>query len=99
MFKFLKESIKEFDHVVWPTNKETKKYFTTVVSLITALTLFLFVVWTAFSLGLFGLWELVRTPKAVETNTPTTNQAPQFASGADLKLNPTDTAAPAPKTK
>jgi preprotein translocase SecE subunit len=26
MFKFIKESLAEFDHVVWPTPNETKKY-------------------------------------------------------------------------
>lgn len=53
MFKFFTESIKEFDHVAWPTNKETKKYFSIVVSLIVFLTLFLFILWTIFSSGLF----------------------------------------------
>ncbi|EKE28800.1 MAG: hypothetical protein ACD_3C00013G0013 [uncultured bacterium (gcode 4)] len=98
MLKFLKESIKEFDHVVWPTNKETKKYFTIVTSVITVLTIFLFIVWSLFSLWLFGLWDLVRTPKAVESNTTAsdTTKNVEFASWADLKLIPTDTTAPAP---
>lgn len=50
---FLRESFKEFDHVVWPTPAETKKYFVTVVSMIVALTILLFVIGTAFSVGLF----------------------------------------------
>jgi preprotein translocase SecE subunit len=49
MANFLSESSKELHHVVWPTNKETQKYFTVVVSLIVALTLFLFAVGTIFS--------------------------------------------------
>lgn len=41
---FIKESMKEFDHIVWPTPEETKKYFVTVVSMIVVLTIFLFIV-------------------------------------------------------
>ena len=97
MLKFFKESIKEFDHVAWPTNKETKKYFTIVTGLITVLTIFLFIVWTFFSNVLFWIWKVVRTPKAVQqTNTKASDI--QFASWADLKLTPSNTT-PAPATK
>lgn len=51
---FIKESMKEFDHIVWPTSEETKKYFVTVVAMITVLTVFLFLVGTTFSMGLFA---------------------------------------------
>ncbi|HBA45402.1 TPA: preprotein translocase subunit SecE [Patescibacteria group bacterium] len=34
MINFLKESIKEFEHVVWPTQNETKKYFLIVTGVI-----------------------------------------------------------------
>jgi preprotein translocase SecE subunit len=97
MLKFFKESIKEFDHVVWPTNKETKKYFTIVSGLITALTIFLFIVGTIFSNSLFWLGKLIRTPKAVE-QTNTSNSDVKFASWADLKLTPSTTT-PAPAAK
>lgn len=46
--------MKEFDHIVWPTPAETKKYFVTVVTMITILTVFLFVIGTVFSVGLFA---------------------------------------------
>ena len=51
---FIKESMKEFDHIVWPTSTETRKYFVTVVSMITILTILLFAIGTIFSVGLFA---------------------------------------------
>ncbi len=53
MIKFIKESIKEFEHVVWPTPNETKKYFYIVVTMITVFTIFLFIAWNIFSKVLF----------------------------------------------
>ena len=34
MYKFINESVRELSHVVWPTRKETKKYFTIVVTVL-----------------------------------------------------------------
>jgi len=79
MFKFLKESKKEFEHVVRPTNKETKKYFSIVTGLIVVLTLFLYVVGTIFSSGLFYAKEAINPAKFKTTNTQ--NSLP-----TDLKL-------------
>lgn len=77
---FIKESMKEFDHIVWPTPAETKKYFVTVVSMITLLTVFLFVIGTAFSVGLFAVKkQIVPAPSA----TPAASSAP----AGDLKLD------------
>ncbi len=70
---FIKESIKEFDHIVWPTSEETKKYFVTVVSMITILTVFLFMVGTAFSMGLFAAKKQF-VPVSVDTTS--TSSAP-----------------------
>ena len=97
---FIKESIKEFDHIVWPTSQETKKYFLTVVSMITVLTVFLFIVGTAFSVGLFTAKKQF-VPAAVDTASTTSNPA------SDLKLDniqtntvtASGTKTPAPKTK
>ncbi|MDD2565718.1 MAG: preprotein translocase subunit SecE [Candidatus Gracilibacteria bacterium] len=69
MFKFLKESKKEFQHVVRPTNKETKKYFSIVSISIIVLTLFLYIVGTVFSGGLFALKDAINPPKIQQTNT------------------------------
>lgn len=77
---FIKESIKEFDHIVWPTPEETKKYFMTVVSMITILTILLFIVGTALSVGLFAAKKQL-APMSVGTST--TSSAPT----SDLKLD------------
>ncbi|MDD5377032.1 MAG: preprotein translocase subunit SecE [Candidatus Gracilibacteria bacterium] len=77
---FIKESMKEFDHIVWPTPEETKKYFVTVVSMITILTVFLFIVGTIFSTGLFTAKE--KLAPSTSSN-PTTTAAP----AGDLKLD------------
>lgn len=71
--------MKEFDHIVWPTPEETKKYFVTVVSMITILTVFLFIVGTAFSVGLFAAKKQLVPASAVSTSSST-------APVGDLKL-------------
>lgn len=77
---FIKESVKEFDHIVWPTSEETKKYFFTVVSMITILTVFLFIVGTAFSVGLFT--AKTQFTQANVSSTPTSSTP-----ASDLKLD------------
>jgi preprotein translocase SecE subunit len=34
MISFIKSAIQEIDHVVWPTEKETRKYFSIVTIMI-----------------------------------------------------------------
>lgn len=80
---FLQESIKEFDHVVWPTSAETKKYFNIVVSMIVILTVLLFVVGTALSTGLFTLKKQIQPISP----TPTTSATPTSSTPQDLKLD------------
>lgn len=65
---FFSESIKEFDHVVWPTKADTIKYFNIVVSMIVGLTILLFVVGTALSTGLFAIKSQI-TPIKSSTST------------------------------
>ena len=77
---FIKESIKEFDHIVWPTSLETKKYFVIVVSMITVLTIFLFIVGTAFSAALFAAKKQIVPASTV---TSSSSSAPI----GDLKLD------------
>lgn len=89
---FIKESIKEFDHVVWPTPTETRKYFVTVVTMITVLTILLFAIGTAFSVGLFTAKNQF---VPVSTITPSASETPV----GDLKLdNIETTAVPADST-
>ena len=78
---FIKESMKEFDHIVWPTSEETEKYFVTVVSMITVLTVFLFIVGTLFSVGLFTAKKQLVPVSSV---TPATTSSTPVG---DLKLD------------
>ena len=85
--------MKEFDHIVWPTSLETRKYFITVVSMITVLTVFLFIVGTIFSQGLFTAKKQFGPTQSVVTPT---SSAPV----GDLKLdNIKTTTVPATPTK
>lgn len=89
MFKFLKESMKEFDHVVWPTNKEAKKYFTIVVSFIVTFTILIYVVWTFFSFVLFYAKDTINPSKIppITTNNKNAPTSTQTASWSDFDLN------------
>lgn len=80
MFKFIKESLKELEHVVWPTNKETTAYFKIVVSVIVIFGLFLFAVGTFMSFGLYAIKDIVK-PVSIQT---TSNNTP---SNVDLNLS------------
>ena len=56
---FIKNALREFKHVVWPTREETKKYFFIVLAVLCAFGLYLFIVWNIFSEILFGLKNMV----------------------------------------
>jgi len=56
---FIKNALREFKHVVWPTREETKKYFAIVLAVLCAFGLYLFIVWNIFSEILFGLKNVV----------------------------------------
>lgn len=85
--------MKEFDHIVWPTPAETKKYFITVVSMITILTVFLFIIGTAFSVGIFA------AKKQFVPVSPVSNTSTQ-SSVEDLKIDDIKTTTiPATPTK
>jgi preprotein translocase SecE subunit len=43
MANFIKESLAELEHVVWPTHIETKKFFQAVVGIIVAMTIFTYI--------------------------------------------------------
>lgn len=64
---FIKNALREFKHVVWPTREETKKYFVIVLGVLVAFGLYLFIVWNIFSEILFGLKNMI--------NPATTNNA------------------------
>lgn len=59
MITFVKESIREIRHVVWPTKKERNKYLVIVLSVLILFGLYLFLASTIFSEGLFALKNLI----------------------------------------
>ena len=76
MINFLKESIKEFEHVVWPTQKETKQYFLIVTGVIVWLTIFLFIVSSLLSKGLFFAKDSINPatlPQSTQQTVPNTD--------------------------
>jgi len=76
MINFFKESIKEFEHVVWPTQKETKQYFLIVTGVIVWLTIFLFIVSSLLSAGLFFAKDNINPatpPQSTQQTAPNTD--------------------------
>ncbi|NVP17634.1 preprotein translocase subunit SecE [Candidatus Gracilibacteria bacterium] len=59
MVQFLKDSIRELKHVVWPTRQETTKYFFIVVSVLVLFGIYLFIASTAFSEAMLYLKNIV----------------------------------------
>lgn len=57
--QYVKDSIRELKHVVWPTSEETRNYFIIVVAVLILFGLYLTIVWTIFEEWLFGLKDLV----------------------------------------
>lgn len=53
MSNFIKDSVREFKHVVWPTKEETRKYFVLVVSILIIFWIYLFIANVVFSSFLF----------------------------------------------
>lgn len=48
MFTFFKEALQELEHVVWPTQKETRKYMNYNIGIIVTMAIFLMVLWFVF---------------------------------------------------
>ncbi|MCB9807022.1 preprotein translocase subunit SecE [Candidatus Peribacteria bacterium] len=77
MANFLKDSIAELEHVVWPTHIETKKFFQAVVGIIAAMTLFTYFLTLIFSNGLFSLRGWIHeTPAADLSGSPVIEAQP-----------------------
>jgi preprotein translocase SecE subunit len=63
MFTFIREAIQEIKHVVWPTQAETRKYFTIVTAMIISATVILSLVGLGLTTGMFAIRSV--TPHAV----------------------------------
>lgn len=61
MIKFVKGAIREFRHVVWPTRKETQKFFGLVLAMLVAFGVYLFIASNIFSEIIFGLKDILGT--------------------------------------
>ncbi len=59
MITFVKDSVRELKHVVWPTRKETANFFSIVVIVLILFGLYLFVASTVFSEIIFTLKDFV----------------------------------------
>ena len=59
MLNFLKDSIRELKHVVFPTADETKKYFFIVLAVLILFGIYLFIASTIFSEWILFLKNIV----------------------------------------
>lgn len=66
MANFIKDSLTELEHVVWPTHIETKNFFKAVVAIIVAMTIFTYLLTLIFSNSLFGLRGWIHRPASAD---------------------------------
>lgn len=59
MLQFIKDSVRELKHVVWPTRQETTKYFIIVITVLVIFGIYLFLASTLFSEWLLYLKNMV----------------------------------------
>ena len=74
MIKFVKGAIREFRHVVWPTRKETQKFFGLVLSMLVVFGLYLFIASNIFSEIIFGLKDILGTWESVSGQSGLTDE-------------------------
>lgn len=55
MISFVKDSLREIKHVVWPTKAETRKYFLVVLTVLVLFGIYLFIFSNIFSYVMFFL--------------------------------------------
>jgi preprotein translocase SecE subunit len=75
MANFIKESLGELEHVVWPTPKETRKYMNFTVATIIVMTIVLSLVGYFFQQSLHGIRGMVpHVAVNQDDNTPATQE-------------------------
>jgi len=95
MANFIKDSMAELEHVVWPTHLETKKFFQIVVSVIAGMTVFTYLLTLMFSNAMIETRKLIHAPKAADiSGSPTLNTDAvtvdaQTADGQSITVTPT----------
>lgn len=60
MIQFIKDSLREIQHVVWPSKEETRKYFLIVVWILVSFGLYVFAASTLFTNAIFALKDLIK---------------------------------------
>jgi preprotein translocase SecE subunit len=73
MIQFLKDAVREFKHVVWPTRKETQKYFSLVLAMLVFFGIYLFIASNVFSEVIFGLKSILGS-EAQKSNSSSMSQ-------------------------
>lgn len=100
MANFIKDSMAELEHVVWPTHLETKKFFQIVVSVIAGMTVFTYLLTLIFSNVMVESRKLIHAPKAADiSGSPTLNTDAiqvdaQTADGQSITVTPEPVPAP-----
>ena len=80
MISYIKAAIQEIDHVVWPTEKDTRKYFSIVTTMIVISTIVLFSFGSLVSAGMFAIRAITPHDTSAVTSTQTEdilNQLPK----------------------
>lgn len=91
MANFIKESMAELEHVVWPTHIETKKFFQAVVGIIVAMSIFTYLLTVLFSNTIFGIRGLIHAPATADlSGSPVIDQPMKIttADGQELEVTP-----------
>lgn len=74
MIWFIKGAIREFRHVVWPTKKETQKYFSLVLAVLVVFWIYLFIASNLFSEVIFWLKNLLGTEAEISQQSRLTDE-------------------------
>ena len=84
MKNFIEDALKEFHHVVFPTPAETKKYFQIVLAFIVIFGLFLYILGSSLSSGLYAIKAVVKplAPQSQSTAPTGTKSDLKFNTGA-----------------
>ena len=88
MIQFVKDSLRELKHVVWPTRKETQKYFGLVLAMLVFFGLYLFIVSNIFSEVLFSFKALFSWNSQTITSSVEQQNIPLEA---DISINSDET--------
>ncbi|HRI36481.1 MAG TPA: preprotein translocase subunit SecE [bacterium] len=84
MLRFIRESIKEFDHVVFPTRQETKTYFTVVVTIIVIMMIYVFAVSTLLGQGFGAIRPMTATNQSFDPSSLIDEESINAGSGLFL---------------